>query len=407
MPYVSLVGRTRPTPEQARAAVQAFTEDRASFLDLVGGAPSEAYDVHIRWHDGGHYPLKPIAAFLAGLRCSDANTDAFRNWARFEEMGLEIVRTPTHEAPSLRDLVRRAGLDPIVTRLYRHTFPRRREALAAGRDELGSTPMLRLLDCGMFDLPALRPTFTADIRHVVHCVADDAAGDNVVAAVVDITGQPVPGSVVAWFNREQEILRGLVFPYAINRPASEALRGARFRVARGTERNPLMRLDDAARFVLTAAPAGDSEPSGETASAEVAPATDLGLTARRAGTALLRPEQAAFRREMLRLYRHRCAITGCADGALLAACHVVASADGRDDNRQTNGLLLTHNLHALFDRRRLTLHPMPDGTHEVRICGPRSSEDVVAAHGSRIRLPHWFSGRLVEADPPDEVPAPI
>lgn len=118
--------------------------------------------------------------------------------------------------------------------------------------------------------------------------------------------------------------------------------------------------------------------------------------ARIQGSAMLRPGQGQFRRQVMLLFGRRCAITGCDDPLLLNAAHIVTSPDGFDDNSPDNGLLLTIHMHVLFDAGRLVL--VPDGKqHRVRITGALASADVAAAQDKLVTLPVCFAGRIVAA----------
>jgi hypothetical protein len=76
---------------------------------------------------------------------------------------------------------------------------------------------------------------------------------------------------------------------------------------------------------------------------------DVRAIARRQG-------QPAFRRELLRAYSHRCAVTGSTTVEVLEAAHI-APFRGQHTNRVDNGLLLRSDVHTLFDLQRLTVLP--------------------------------------------------
>jgi putative restriction endonuclease len=63
-----------------------------------------------------------------------------------------------------------------------------------------------------------------------------------------------------------------------------------------------------------------------------------------------------FRRLLLDCYERRCAISGCDADAVLEAAHIVPYA-GPSTNHAQNGLLLRADLHTLFDRGLLGVHP--------------------------------------------------
>jgi hypothetical protein len=118
--------------------------------------------------------------------------------------------------------------------------------------------------------------------------------------------------------------------------------------------------------------------------------------ARVQASAMLRPGQGQFRRQVMQLFGRRCAITACDDPLLLNAAHIVTYPDGFDDNSPENGLLLTIHMHVLFDAGRLVL--LPEGKqHRVRITGALASADVAAAQDQLVTLPACFAHRVVAA----------
>ena len=79
---------------------------------------------------------------------------------------------------------------------------------------------------------------------------------------------------------------------------------------------------------------------------------------------LSRPEQAAFRKELLRCYRC-CVVTGCNVPEALEATHIIPVAEESADN-VSNGLLLRADLHLLFDAGLMWFTPNNDET-EVKV----------------------------------------
>jgi hypothetical protein len=69
-----------------------------------------------------------------------------------------------------------------------------------------------------------------------------------------------------------------------------------------------------------------------------------------------RQGQGAFRADLLAAYGRKCAISGCECLEVLDAAHI-SPYNGRKTNDVRNGLLLRTDLHALFDRHRLTVDP--------------------------------------------------
>ncbi len=74
-----------------------------------------------------------------------------------------------------------------------------------------------------------------------------------------------------------------------------------------------------------------------------------------------RPGQAAFKECMMHLYGGRCAISRVSVSAVLQAAHIVPFSKAIEyRNDPTNGLLLRSDLHVLFDRALITIHPKTD-----------------------------------------------
>lgn len=74
---------------------------------------------------------------------------------------------------------------------------------------------------------------------------------------------------------------------------------------------------------------------------------------------LIRPDQARFSEKVRKIYRNRCAVTGCVTQSALEAAHI-KTQKGRDGNSSSNGILLRSDIHRLFDRFLITLSE--DGT---------------------------------------------
>lgn len=87
------------------------------------------------------------------------------------------------------------------------------------------------------------------------------------------------------------------------------------------------------------------------------PETDerLEVKAARFASVEVRPDQAAFRREVFMAYKGRCAITGCDVGKALDAAHKMGRNWRKGHNRAEDGLLLRKDLHALYDHKLLTI----------------------------------------------------
>ncbi len=75
-----------------------------------------------------------------------------------------------------------------------------------------------------------------------------------------------------------------------------------------------------------------------------------------AGAIALRRGQPKFRRQLLKAYGNRCAITGYNVEEALEACHI-KTYPGQDMNRVSNGLLLRADIHTLFDHELIGIDP--------------------------------------------------
>lgn len=87
------------------------------------------------------------------------------------------------------------------------------------------------------------------------------------------------------------------------------------------------------------------------------PETDerLEVRAARFASVEVRPDQAAFRREVFIAYKGRCAISGCDVEKALDAAHKMGHYWREGHNRAEDGLLLRKDLHALYDHNLLTI----------------------------------------------------
>ncbi|MEZ9624987.1 HNH endonuclease [Aliivibrio fischeri] len=75
----------------------------------------------------------------------------------------------------------------------------------------------------------------------------------------------------------------------------------------------------------------------------------------REGILRVRTNQSSFRAKVLKKYRNQCVITGINILAILEAAHVIP-ADGNND-QVNNSLLLSKNMHGLFDRFLISINP--------------------------------------------------
>ena len=105
---------------------------------------------------------------------------------------------------------------------------------------------------------------------------------------------------------------------------------------------------------------------------------------RRVLSSLVRRQgQGPFRRELLRAYQNRCAITGWAVADVLEAAHILPYR-GEHTNHVSNGLLLRSDLHALFDLHLIEINPE---TYTVVIHPTLADTPYGEMHGREIRLP--------------------
>ena len=101
----------------------------------------------------------------------------------------------------------------------------------------------------------------------------------------------------------------------------------------------------------------------------------------------VRPEQAAFRRLLMQAYGGRCVISRSQVSAVLQAAHIIPFSENIElRNEVSNGLLLRADLHILFDKSLIAIHP---ATNKVAIAGElrgtvyEQFADRVARHQAR------------------------
>lgn len=103
---------------------------------------------------------------------------------------------------------------------------------------------------------------------------------------------------------------------------------------------------------------------------------------RRFASVEVRPDQAAFRRSLMRLYQGRCLVSGNRIGAVLQAAHIVPFSEGiQFRNEVCNGLLLRADLHILFDKSLIAINTVRNR--------------VVIAADLKGTVYEQFEGRLV------------
>ena len=102
-----------------------------------------------------------------------------------------------------------------------------------------------------------------------------------------------------------------------------------------------------------------------------------------------RQGQGKFRTQLLALYGHRCAVSGCSAEAVLEAAHIKPYL-GPKTNHPTNGLILRADLHTLFDLRLISVDPK---TLTVLVSPTLDGTEYVSYRGKALLLPKEESGR--------------
>jgi len=104
-------------------------------------------------------------------------------------------------------------------------------------------------------------------------------------------------------------------------------------------------------------------------------AVDDDVAEKRLAAITRRRGQPAFRKRLLYLYDHKCAVTGVDVDMVLDAAHIVSHATS-GDNSSDNGILLRSDLHDLFDAGLLVIDP-----DSFRVC---IDDSVTAAEYRRL-----------------------
>lgn len=103
---------------------------------------------------------------------------------------------------------------------------------------------------------------------------------------------------------------------------------------------------------------------------------------------LARPQQAAFRQEVLVAFKGKCLLTGVALPDVLEAAHLrPVEYDG--DDSLNNGLCLRADLHRLFDSGHLRMEP----NGKVHLSSLAARRENYAVLPDRVRLPSFVSSR--------------
>lgn len=99
--------------------------------------------------------------------------------------------------------------------------------------------------------------------------------------------------------------------------------------------------------------------------------------------------QPRFRRELLRVYMARCAVSDTDSIHVLEACHLVPVAEGGTD-AMSNGVLLRSDLHTLFDLDLVGINPVG----VIVVVSPRLAEtEYQSLEGRKLRFPADPNGR--------------
>jgi putative restriction endonuclease len=149
--------------------------------------------------------------------------------------------------------------------------------------------------------------------------------------------------------------------------------------------------DPAARTVLLepGLPVQDMQPGG------LVSAPDVRAYATR--EARLRLHQQRFKLDVMRAYRHRCAICTLRERALVQAAHIVPDVEPEGVAAVVNGLALCAIHHLAFDRNLLGIDP--EGVVHIagrllrEIDGPMLRTGLPGFHGGRISLPRRAEDR--------------
>jgi putative restriction endonuclease len=107
--------------------------------------------------------------------------------------------------------------------------------------------------------------------------------------------------------------------------------------------------------------------------------------------ARVRLHQQRFKLDVMRAYRHRCAICALRERSLVQAAHIVPDADPQGIAAVVNGLALCAIHHLAFDRNVLGIDP--DGVVHIarrlldETDGPMLRMGLQGFHGAGITLP--------------------
>ncbi|MEO2036120.1 MAG: HNH endonuclease [Planctomycetaceae bacterium] len=96
-----------------------------------------------------------------------------------------------------------------------------------------------------------------------------------------------------------------------------------------------------------------------------------------------RSGQPKFKRELLKAYDGKCAVTGCDAESALEAAHIIPYC-GDDSDHVSNGMLLRADIHTLFDLGLLRIHPE---TLKVRLSQELQNTTYSVCNGQQIVVP--------------------
>ena len=166
-------------------------------------------------------------------------------------------------------------------------------------------------------------------------------------------------------------------------PGGETLQAHEFHTGRGSK--ALERLEELGFRLVSAkiAPESDSPDSYDPSNQEDVREIVEREVRERLG-------QQSFRNAILGAYGGRCAISGCAVPHVLEAAHICPYR-GPDTNSAANGILLRADLHALFDRRLVTIDAE---TTRVRVSPSLEGSEYWRYQHRRLKLPRGSEAAL-------------
>lgn len=99
---------------------------------------------------------------------------------------------------------------------------------------------------------------------------------------------------------------------------------------------------------------------------------------------LLRPQQGEFRRKLIETYG-RCMVSGCRVENVLDAAHIIPFRDIRTSNHLSNGLLISVDIHRLFDCGLIAIDP--DHNFRILLHNKLRNSLYKRRHRQELRLP--------------------